>query len=297
VKGPSPTIYVYFQPIIHASLDASIAQFDIGWPGYIVEIMNPESLLFTELDGTRSSVQDVIYSGLEIDYSERYPGLLRLLEEGEPAHRLYACMMLAAWGVPEGFGALTAWARDPDSAPWAGQPVTYDRLFGADAAFEMLAWSLWASGGTEHAARSAALRVEAARTLLGIYHRAYFDRTMALLLNEDRELAASLGSEIRSAVARTVEASLAPSQSFDMASQAAFLLGELARLDDEGAARGAEALISAHPDKSRCLREVAHSLGDGSGPATRAILERLAQSPYAAVREDALASLKRRGEE
>jgi hypothetical protein len=258
--------------------------------------MNPESLLFTELDGTRSSVQDVIYSGLEIDYSERYPGLLRLLREGEPAHRLYACMMLAAWGVPEGLLALTTWASDPHDAPWSGQPVTYDRLFGADAAFEMLAWSLWASGGTEHAARSAPLRVEATRALLGIYHRAYFDRTMALLLDEDRELAASLGNEIRSAVARSIKASLAPNQAFDMASQAAFLLGELARLDDEEAARGAEALIEAHPDKGRCLREVAHSLCDGSGPDTRAILERLVQSPYAAVREDAQVSLKRRGD-
>jgi hypothetical protein len=259
-------------------------------------LMNSESLLFTELDGTRSSVQDVIYSGLEIDYSERYPQLLRVLEEGEPAHRLYACMMLAAWGVPAGLGALTAWASDPNSAPWAEQPVTYDRLFGADAAFEMLAWSLWASHGTEQAMRSDPLRIEAIRALLGIYHHAYFDRTMALLLDEDTQLASTLRSEIRSAVARTIEASLAPNQSFDMASQAAFLLGELARLDDREAARGASALIAAHPDKSRCLREVAHSLGDGSGPATRAVLERLAQSPYAAVREDARTSIKRRGD-
>jgi hypothetical protein len=259
--------------------------------------VNPESLLFTELDGTRSSVQDVIYSGLEIDYSERYPQLLRILEEGEPAHRLYSCMMLAAWGVPEGLRALTAWAREPDSAPWAGQPVTYDRLFGAEAAFEMLTWALWASHNTEQAMRSAPLRIEATRALLGIYHLAYFDRTMALLLDEDRNLAASLQVEIREAVRRTIDASLAPNQRFDMASQAAFLLSALARMDDEEAARGAEALIAAHPDKSRCLREVAHSLGEGSGPATRAILAGLAESPYAVVREDALASLKRRSED
>src|SRR5688572_28117623 len=105
----------------------------------IVSPMDPESLLYTVKDGTRSSLQDIVYDGLDHDYSDRYPALLRLMREGEPKHRLHACYMLASWGVPEGFHTLIGWASDPDSTPWAGEPVTYDRLFGADDAFELLA--------------------------------------------------------------------------------------------------------------------------------------------------------------
>ena len=82
--------------------------------------MTPDELLFTEKDGTRSSLQDVISDGLDVDYSDRYPALLHLLREGEPAHRLYSCIMLASWGMPEGLRTLIEWARDPGSTPWAG---------------------------------------------------------------------------------------------------------------------------------------------------------------------------------
>jgi hypothetical protein len=174
--------------------------------------------------------------------------------------------------------------------------VTYDRLFGADDAFELLADAVRVSQDAEPRAEVDAMRLEATRALLGIYDRAYFARTMLAVLDLDDNLRASLRDDIASAVDRAAQASLATHQKFDMASQAAFLLSQLASLDDSHAARAAETLLAAHPDHSRMLREIAHSLGWGTGPATRAILERLVASPSESVRKDAQASLSRRGD-
>jgi hypothetical protein len=57
--------------------------------------------------------------------------------------------------------------------------------------------------------------------------------------------------------------------------QTASLLGPLTALDDERAARAAEALLAANP---RVVNEVAYSLRHGTGNTTLAILERLAKT-------------------
>jgi hypothetical protein len=257
--------------------------------------MEPEELLFTDRNGSRTSLQDVISDGLDHDYSERYAALLRLMREGLPAHRLYACIMLASWGVSEGFHTLIRWAREPSSTPWAGEPVTFDRFYGADSSFEMLADAVRVTTDAEHGDELRELRAEAVRALLGIYDQVYFARTLALLLDEDRGLSATAQAEIARAVDSAVAASSAAGQHFDMASQAAFLLSPLAAFDDEHAARAAQALLDDHPGRSRVAREIAYALGSGSGPGTQAILEQLAASPSPSVRADALQSLARRG--
>jgi hypothetical protein len=257
--------------------------------------MEPDDLLFMDKEGNRIQLQDVIYDGLDRDYSERYPALLRLMQEGGPAHRLYACVMLASWGVPEGVHTLILWAGDPDSVPWAAQPVTYDRHFGVDSAFEMLADAIRVAGELDRHDEIDLLRSDAVRALLGIYDRVYFARALMVVLDIDRALAASVEAAIALAVDRSVAAAQAEALPFDMATQAAFLLGPLASLDDTHAARAAEALLAAHAGKTRTLREVAYALGQGTGPATSVILERLAASPVESVRTDAQDSLSRRG--
>ncbi len=257
--------------------------------------MEPGELLFTDKDGTPSQLQEVIYDGLDRDYSDRYPALLRLMREGAPDRRLYACVMLASWGVPEGMEMLIEWARDPHATPWAGEPVTYDRHFGADAAFEMLADAVRVAGDVEGGSRLAELRLQAIQALLGIYDRVYFARVPALVLELDTEAAGLVADDIGAAVDNAVVASQSAETAFDMPTQAAFLLGPLAVLDDEHAARAAETLLGAHPDRSRTVREVAYALREGKGPATRTVLERLAASPLESVRNEALDSLARRG--
>ena len=256
--------------------------------------LDPEHLLYTDLDGRRLSLQDVIYDGLDRDYSARHPALSRLLREGQPRHRLHACLMLASWGVEEGLRTLIQWARLPGSTPWADSPVTFDRFFGVDAAFEMMVEAVHVAGDVERGGDIELLRVEATRALLGIHHHVYVARSMMLLLGSDQALAASVRSEI-AAVDRAIEEARARAAPFDLATQAAFLLGLLAELDDAHAARVATTLLADHGDRLRTAREVAHALGWGTGPATRAVLDRLAEAPAASVREDARASLRRRG--
>ena len=135
---------------------------------------------------------------------------------------------------------------------------------------------------------------DAVRALLGIYDRVYFGRALLVVLDLDRALAAAVAAGMGRAVDRAIAAADTGEAPFDMATQAAFLLAPLAALDDAHAARAAETLAAAHAGQSRTLREVAHALGAGAGPATRAALERLAASPFESVRQDALNSLARR---
>jgi hypothetical protein len=115
------------------------------------------------------------------------------------------------------------------------------------------------------------------------------------LLDLDRALAASLQSDIASAVHRAIAASRDQAVEFDLPTQAAFLLGPLAQLDDEQAALATAALVAAHPDHTRAIREAAYALGWGTGSATRAMLEQLTTSPFASVRQDAQEALAHRG--
>src|SRR5688500_18500502 len=198
------------------------------------QLLQPDEILFTEMDGSRTSLQDVIYDGLDRDYSARYPALLQLMRHGQPTHRLYSCVMLASWGVPEGLRMLIQWATDPDSTPWAAEPVTFDRFYGVDDAFEMLANAMDVAREFDLPDEIAALRADAIRALLGIYHRVHFGRSLMIVLDLDTALASTLRPEIARAVDRSVAASQT-SMPFDMAAQAAFLLGILASLDDEHA--------------------------------------------------------------
>ena len=173
--------------------------------------------------------------------------------------------------------------------------MTYDRHFGADAAFEMLADAVRVAGEIEASEAIAQLRRMPCAALLGIYDRVYFGRALLVVLDLDRALAAAVAAGMGRAVDRAIVAAETGEAPFDMATQAAFLLAPLAALDGTAhAARAAETLAAAHAGQSRTLREVAHALGAGAGPATRAALERLAASPFEPVRQDALDSLARR---
>ena len=230
--------------------------------------MDPEQLLFTTKAGDRADLQDVIYDGLEVDYSDRYPALEQLVTSGAPPHRLYAAAMLASWGVPAGLKMIATWARDPDATPWAKAPVTFEKLGGADAAFELLADAVRVS--LDAKSRDDALRTDAMRALLDGYDRIYVGRAVYTALDVDPALRA----RVRDAIAPAVDRAVAAARDMpSIALQAASLLAHLAALDDEHAARAAETLLGLG---GRAVNEVAYSLSYGSGPATLAILERLA---------------------
>jgi hypothetical protein len=257
-------------------------------------VADPEELLFVDKSGRRGSLQDVIYDGLDNDYSDRVPQLVQLIREGQPPHRLYATVMLVSWGIPEGYASLARWASDPARVPWASAPFTLDRQYGVDSTFEMLVDAIRTAGELDERDELKLRRIDGLRDLLGIYDRVFFGRSIMTALDFDKSLIPRLENDIARAVDRAVAAS-SGKLAFDMASQAAFLLRPLAMADDDHAARAAGELLAAHPSNDRMAAEVAHALGAGTGSATRALLERLASSSVEAVRKDAVDSLAKRG--
>ncbi|MFP5318639.1 MAG: hypothetical protein ACLGI2_10140 [Acidimicrobiia bacterium] len=252
-----------------------------------------DELLFDDLDGATVGLDDVIADGLDRDYSARYGGLRDLLAAGTPAQRLHACVVLASWGVRDGFLTIVDWATDPHAVPWAGAPVTFDRLFGVDDAFAQLARALETAAAVALTPAGTRLRVGATRALLGQHHHVFFDRWMQALVETDAALAGAVHLQLLRAAERTVAAARTQ-QPFDMATQAALLLVPLAETDDEAAARLASQLTALAPDWPRTLCEVARGMGAGRGPATRYALERLAASPHQAVATEARDWLARR---
>src|SRR6185295_5499007 len=89
--------------------------------------MSSAELLFSDAEGKPTSLEDLIDDGLDGAYRDRIPALIGLLRDGAPRDQLYACMVLTAWGVAEGFTVLIGWAEQPGSAPWADHPVEIDR--------------------------------------------------------------------------------------------------------------------------------------------------------------------------
>lgn len=110
----------------------------------------------------------------------------------------------------------------------------------------------------------------------------------------DAAIRAGCADAILAAAAAAVRSSTAPPEPFDLGWQAALLLSPAARIDDTRAAELARELLRVQSDRTRVAREVAMSLGRGTGAATRQLLEELAASPVAAVASDASAALARR---
>lgn len=253
---------------------------------------DPEALLYDDLAGNRVGLRDVAAMGLAAKglasgYRDRLPLLRRLLDHGSPAHRLDTCEVLASWGVRDGLLTVAEWAHDPDSVPWAGAPVSWNRFGYGDDAFARLADALCTAGEVPLSEPCAMLRGLATRALLVVHDRVFLDRSMALLLGTDPALAATSHREIDWAIGRGLAAARAPDRRFDVTTQVALLLDALAGLDDAAAAAAAEVLMEEHPGHDRALCEVALSMAAGSGPATLAVLRRLEGWPSASVRAEA----------
>lgn len=255
---------------------------------------SPETLLFTDREGKPAQLQDIIDAGLDGGYEDRIPELVGLLETGTPYEQLLACAMLVSWGHPEGFRTLIRWASDPAHTPWHAAPVTYDRVYGVDDSFAILADALKTSFWNDANAELRQMQIDAARALLGIYNDYFFERSFALALTRDKSVAATLEPEICSAIENCLRALRAKKVGFDLAYQAASLLIPLARLNDEKAAYYADLFITQASDNARALREVALALAEGHGPKTLQVLERLKDSGNPAVAAEAEAAIARR---
>lgn len=255
--------------------------------------MTADELFSLDLDGVKQPFRDLLADGLDRDYSARFPALRALTANGSPRDALFAATMLASWAQRDGYLAILRWADAPAKVPWAGAPEVRDRFTGVDSAFAMLAHAIETARPLRHTEAVALLRIAATRALLGIYHRVFFDRDLDMVVGRDDALATRCAPEIESAVELATAASK-ERHPFDMATQAAYLVGTLARLDDARGAAAAEALRALHPDHPRALRELALSLSSGRGRATLSVLERMVEQTTGGVRDEAEQAIERR---
>jgi len=253
---------------------------------------DPAELLFRDAEGKPTSLEDLIDDGLDGAYRDRIPALIGLLRDGAPRDQLYACMVLTAWGVAEGFKALIGWAVQPGSTPWASHPVEVDRRHGTDAAFERLADAVRSSLQLDPGPELQHRQQAAVCALLGLYNRKFFGQAMQVVAS-DPAIRAECADSIVAAADAAVQSAGAPPEPFDLGWQAALLLSPVAQIDDTKAAELARKLL-AQSGRPRVEREVALSLGRGTGLETHRVLEELAGSREPTVASDAAAALARR---
>jgi hypothetical protein len=249
--------------------------------------LTSEELLFTFRDGRPGQFQDVMDDGLDGGYEGRIAPLGKLMAEGSPYHRLLAAVMLASWAVPAGLEQVESWAKARATVPWAGSPVTVDRISGADSAYAMLADAV----GTSFLVSPPGLgskQMAALRALLGLVGQSELGQALTTAIAADRSGAAlrALTGDLKAAVERLVAlVERGENPGFDAALEAASLMSLLAEADDNAAATLASRLIKTAGDRRRPMLALLDAL-PYAGPATRSVLSRLAD-PTSPVHQEA----------
>lgn len=218
---------------------------------------DPRDLLFTDLQGEDSNLEDVLASGLDGDLSERVPALIELLDRGEPDHQLFAAVLLLGWGRAEGFEALSRWAAAPEDVPWRSAPVSRDRFSGEDDSFGLLAFALGMSGWLNSSPELVAMQARAYRELLSLYDRVAFGRSLADALAGRRRMGALMVPDMVAAVERGLDRLGAPDRP-GLRFQLAALLVALAHHDGASTVRLAGPLLAGADGRTE--REVAFAL-------------------------------------
>lgn len=241
-----------------------------------MEDSSPDKILFTDDEGNASSLEDIIADGLDGKYEGRIPALVKLSESGNPYQRLMACIVLTSWGHAAGFKLLISWASNPNSVPWVQEPVSVDRIYGANDAFENLADALKTSYWNDPTLELQGMQRKAAEALLNIYPSYFFGQTLTLALLKDPFWKNSGQDKIVNVLEscmRTIQDS--KKFDFDLPYQTACLLVVLACSNDDMTAEFAERLITQFPEHDRMFRELASALGEASGQATWQTLNKL----------------------
>ncbi|MET7318927.1 MULTISPECIES: hypothetical protein [Streptomyces] len=210
-------------------------------------------LLFVDFDGLTADPDDVISDGLDGGYRERTKALREVLRDpGEdPAGRFLACVALTRWGDPVGYETVVQGAGSPESVPWRG--AAYDRLYGHDDTFGVLADAVGDSSDMVEERGTADQRLEAAASLLNVADRVPFDRHISSLLHQD--VVAACPDVIKATVARGVVRLTEESPRHDLGLQLALLIEAVGRVDRSWSEEAACHLAAAHPGE-RALKEL-----------------------------------------
>jgi hypothetical protein len=243
---------------------------------------SPEQLLYTDGQGSRTSLDEVMHGGMDGRYEDRVPALRELMKApGDPLQRFEACYLLASWGDVEGLWQLAEWAERPDLSPWGDAALFRHRLYGADQTYEQFAQALLASLLYDKAPERQAAQIAAAKALLRLAPSYVFDSTLqSALVQDDAWLVPEVRAELRSAVEESVGAIGEGRQvGFILEIQTGTLLWLLAGIDDEAAAAAAQRWLAVLPDEHgtvdpKGLDDILGALENG-GPRCRALLEQV----------------------
>ncbi|MEV6578167.1 hypothetical protein AB0M92_08360 [Streptomyces sp. NPDC051582] len=189
------------------------------------------ALLCTGFGGEPTTdVDDVIFGAFdEPGHRDRVPGLVELMNDpAEPElERFLACVALATWGEAAGYEAVIRAAENPRNTPW--YDISLDRKFSVDSTFAQLANAV-ADGDLAQEKGTGPLRVEAARALVRLADRQYFEDGLGELF--DNATLRALLDDIQEVVDRGVR-SLAAGEKrrFDLPTQLVDLTGAVSVLD------------------------------------------------------------------
>jgi hypothetical protein len=241
---------------------------------------SPEQLLYTDGQGNRTSLDEVMHGGMDGRHEDRVPALRELMKApGDPLQRFEACYLLASWGDVEGLWQLAEWAGRPDLSPWGDAALFRHRLYGADQTYEQFAHALLASLLSDRTPERQAAQIAAAKALLRLAPSYVFDYTLqSALVQDDAWLVPQVRDELASAVEESVAAiEQGRRVGFILEIQTGTLLWLLAGIDDEAAAAAAERWLAALPDEHgtvdpKVLDDILGALENG-GPRCRALLE------------------------
>ncbi|WP_438818258.1 DUF397 domain-containing protein [Streptomyces thermoviolaceus] len=211
------------------------------------------ALLFVDFDGMAAGPEDVISDGLDGGYRSRTGALREVLRDSseDPAGRFLACVALTRWGDPVGYEMVVRVAGFPESVPWRG--ATYDRLYGQDDAFGVLADAVGDSSDMVEERGTATQRLKAAESLLNVADRVPFDRHISSLLRQD--VVTACLDVIKVTVARGVVRLTEEPPRYDLGLQLALMINAAGRVDRNWSETAACNLKAANPGE-RALKEL-----------------------------------------
>jgi hypothetical protein len=226
-----------------------------------------EKLLFTNLEGNRQQLQDVIDDGLDGGYENRIPELIKLAENEEPYYSLLAYVMLISWGNQAGFISLLNLIQDPTQVPWLKKSVVYDRIYNCNSAFEMLADALRTSYYCEQDQQLKNWRIQVTQYFLKLYDQYYFGQSLALAILKGKEITPTIQGSIIEAIENSfIRLNQGIKIEFDLAFQVACLIITIEPNEDELAAYYANRLLSLNNLTRRVLQELCNSLQYSPSP-------------------------------
>jgi hypothetical protein len=240
-----------------------------------IDVRRYRDLLYTDFDGVSlTDPEPLIGRGLEDDrHLQRVPGLTALVDDeaAQPLDRLFACLVLTAWGEASGYRAVAAAARGSEPPPWHG--MSRDRFRSVDDTFGLLAEQVGLSDVMAERKGTGSARLDALRALLTIVDREGFGDQLgaAIFTGPPAAVAADIVAAAQRGLARLDRQPWPP---FDLPAQIVDILEPLVEIDEPTAIALAEEVVRRDRDP-HTLGFVAFLVAEGRTRAAAALGERI----------------------